>query len=618
MPLDLRTVATKLGGEVSGQQVLCPGPGHSKGDRSLSVKLVPGSRDGFVVNSFANDDPLMCKDYVRERLGLEPFDKSKPWGRPKKTNGAKQTSSSADVRAERTVVASYDYTDENGKLLFQVIREDPKRFWQRRPNGSGWIHCLDGVQRVLYRLPELLEAVASDQAVFIVEGEKGVEALINLGVPATCSPHGAGKWRDEYSQHLAGARVIILPDNDEPGRKHAEQVSQALSGVAASIKMLPLPGLAEGADVFDWIKAGGSTEKLWKLVDDLVHDTDQPKGPWLATRNAAEIKIEPVDWIWQDRIARGKHTALAGEPGLGKSQAAADIIARITKGAPWPNNEGRAPRGRVLMLCAEDGAADTIVPRLIAAGADLSLVEIIDAVRYDAASHTFNLQTDLALLEQKIAQLGDVLLVDIDPISSYFGKGIDTHKNVDVRGVLEPVSEMSNRLGVGILSITHFTKGSDGKSSPKALNRFMGSIAFVAAPRIAFALVEDPDNTARRLFLHVKNNLAAPPPGLAFSIRQNIVAAGITASHVEWEEGTVAMTADEAVSAFRSRKDAPSLEEAKQWLAGIVGTDGMSPTNIQNEANGAGLSWATVRRAKEALGLKSVRTGFDGGWVWKR
>src|SRR5262249_8414666 len=152
----------------------------------------------------------------------------------------------------------------------------------------------------------------------------------------------------------------------------------------------------------------------------------------------------------------------AGEAGLGKSQVANDIAAKVTTAGEWPCDEGHAPLGSVLFLSAEDDKADTIVPRLMAAGADRTRVHIISAVHTeDGKGHrSFNLQADLGLLAQKIAEIGDVRLVVIDPISSYMGPKVDSHVNAAVRGVLEPVSEMAARLRVAILSITHPPKGS--------------------------------------------------------------------------------------------------------------------------------------------------------------
>jgi len=212
--MSLREVARVLAGDVSGNHVLAPGPSHSPQDRSLQVMLDANAPDGFLVHSFAGDDAIACKDYVRAKLGLPPWNG--------KANGSVQA---------KTLAATYDYLDEVGELLFQVLRYEPKGFSQRRPNGKDkWIWSLGETRRVLYRLPELAEPVAAGRTVYIAEGEKGVDALAALDVPATCSPHGAGKWRDEYSKHLAGADVVILPDNDEPGELHARSVAKSLHG----------------------------------------------------------------------------------------------------------------------------------------------------------------------------------------------------------------------------------------------------------------------------------------------------------------------------------------------------------------------------------------------------
>ena len=281
-------------------------------------------------------------------------------------------------------------------------------------------------------------------------------------------------------------------------------------------------------------------DKVWS-EESKANGKGPPSGDALICRCASEIAPERVDWLWPGRIARGKHTCFAGEPGTGKSQLATDIEARITMGAEWPCGEGRAPQGSIIILSAEDGEADTIVPRLLAAGADLGRVHIISAVRIeDKGRRSFNLRADLDLLERKIVELGDVGLIRIDPISAYLGK-TDSHNNAEVRGVLEPIAEMAERMRIAILSITHFSK-TGAASTTKALHRFIGSIAFVGAPRAAFAVIEDSSDTERRLLLHAKNNLAAPPQGLAFRLKQTIVGdlgKGIVASRVEWEQEPV-------------------------------------------------------------------------------
>lgn len=159
------------------------------------------------------------------------------------------------------IVAEYNYTDEQGKVLYQCVRYTPKDFRQRRPNGrGGWIWNLEGVRLVLYRLPQVLAA----PLVIIAEGEKDVQTLETLGFVATCNSMGAGKWRKPYADTLRGKNVVVIPDADEPGRKHAAAIVRSLEGVARSVKLLPMPG---AKDVTEWIEHGGTHEALAQLVE---------------------------------------------------------------------------------------------------------------------------------------------------------------------------------------------------------------------------------------------------------------------------------------------------------------------------------------------------------------
>lgn len=164
------------------------------------------------------------------------------------------------------IVATYDYRDEDGELLYQVVRFEPKGFRQRRPNGNGWTWNLDGVRRVLYRLSELL-AADFEAPMFLVEGEKDAETLARLGLCATTNAGGAGKWRAEYGEALRGRHVVVLPDNDDPGRKHAAEAAAALAGMAASIKVVELSGLPAKGDVSDWLAKGGTVRALLELAE---------------------------------------------------------------------------------------------------------------------------------------------------------------------------------------------------------------------------------------------------------------------------------------------------------------------------------------------------------------
>ena len=231
-------------------------------------------------------------------------------------------------------------------------------------------------------------------------------------------------------------------------------------------------------------------------------NSQSPSKSRLVTINASSVKPRNIDFLWAGRLARGKHTCFAGEGGLGKSQLLVDVTATLTTGGLWPCGEGRAPVCSVIILSAEDGVDDVLVPRLIAAGADLSRVHIVRAIRTPdgKGERRFSLQEDLQELERKIAEIGNVGLVWIDPVTSYMGK-VDSHNNTALRGVLDPISEMAERTNVAFASVTHFTKGSADKGI-KAMHRVMGGAAFTTAPRAAFAIIEDPDDSNRRLLLH--------------------------------------------------------------------------------------------------------------------
>jgi AAA domain len=221
-----------------------------------------------------------------------------------------------------------------------------------------------------------------------------------------------------------------------------------------------------------------------------------------------------------------------------------------------------------------------------------------------------------------------VALVIIDPMSSYMGK-VDSHKNAEIRGVLEPIGEMASRLRVAILSITHFSKGGAGAST-KALYRFIGSIAFTAAPRAAFVVMEDPEDKNRRLFLHGKNNLGPAPQGLAFRLEQRFVgeAEDILASSVVWDSAAVAQTADDALGAAGREADEgrTSTDEAADFLEQVLAAGPVPVRDVEQQAREAGLLGDSqpisqskpIRDARSRLWIKSYQPkGVKaGGWLW--
>jgi putative DNA primase/helicase len=238
-------------------------------------------------------------------------------------------------------------------------------------------------------------------------------------------------------------------------------------------------------------------------------------------------------------------------------------------------------------------------------------VSIVEGTRdtKKGRNQSFNLQSDLDLLERMIAAIGDVRLVYIDPVSAYMGGSIDSHKNTQVRAVLQPVGELAQRMNVAVLSVTHFSKGGSG-SGVKALHRVIDSIAFTAAPRAVFMVTADPDNPDRNLFLFLKSNIDAPPQGLAYRIEPCLIdeAKNISASRVTWDSQPVFMSADEAIAT--SSEDRNLLDEAVDFLREELRNGEVEADEMKRRAENAGIAARTFKRARAKLNVISKRKGF--------
>jgi putative DNA primase/helicase len=231
-----------------------------------------------------------------------------------------------------------------------------------------------------------------------------------------------------------------------------------------------------------------------------VHGDDQDNAQGdnqddeLRTTAAAVLEMRGITWLWPGRLALGKIGLIAGLPDYGKGQIAAFIVAAVTAAIELPCGEGNAPQGNVIWFNAEDDARDTVLPRLVAAGADPKLVHFVNGARIAGEDKSFNLVTDLPLLRKKIEQIGNVVLVIIDPMSAYLGVGrVDGRSATDVRGVLTSIKEMAEVLHVAVIGIAHFNKKDDIKS---ALLRVSDSIAYVAAARHVYAVLDDPGTSS--------------------------------------------------------------------------------------------------------------------------
>ena len=356
MTLTLHNIARALGGEVSGGQVLAPGPNHSPKDRSLSVRIDDKAPDGVVVHSFSGDDWQAAKDYVRERIGLPAFgsqDRQIRTGRPQ-------------------IVREYVYRDETGAPYLKVTkkRDDAgkKEFPQSRWEAGAWRPGAPKGPRIPYRLPELI--AAPEAPVWIVEGEKDADNLAALGLVATTNPMGAPHWivkgKDDLSGWFRGRDVVILPDNDDVGRQHARDVASHLIALARSVRILALPGLPEKGDVSDWIAAGGDRAALEDMagkarpvtVDELAKAPANDTGaPERLSRfySAADLKDRAVparEWLVQGLVPSRTVTLFGGDGGTGKSLLALQLAVAVAADTRWIGHD--VAKGRAIFLSAED------------------------------------------------------------------------------------------------------------------------------------------------------------------------------------------------------------------------------------------------------------------------
>jgi len=513
----------------------------------------------------------------------------------------------------------YDYCDEAGRLLYQVVRYEPKGFSQRQPDGrGGWITNMQGVRRVLYRLPELA-ASQPDEPVFIVEGEKDVESLRQLGLVATTNPGGAGKWQGlckdaSFQKPLTSRRVAILGDNDEPGRRNVRMIAEHLANAAAQVRIVSLP---EGfKDISDYIEARDSADSddLRKLILGWYKKAPlweaEPAGR-LVFASLADVQSEPVRWFWPNRIPAGMFSMVAGNPNMGKSFLTMYLAAVASTGRDWPDCPNPMPAGTVLLVSGEESVRHAIKPRLEWNGADCSRIHILQHIAAGSAQQLFDIRRHVPELAAYLDSAPDCRAIFIDPITSYLG-GANENSNSEIRSALLGLMSLAEERNVTIIGVSHLNK----KCDLKAIHRTLGSVAFTAAARSLWLVETEPreqDSAGRdvpgplwRKFLPVKANLSIEPSGLRFQVDRG---------RVIFDPTPCSQSADEAISSD-GRMEARALDEAKAFLQEQLASGPRPAKEILDAAEAEGISVRTLRRAGKALEIDIRKSSRDGGWVW--
>ena len=393
-----------------------------------------------------------------------------------KITGAEPSPSPGEYVPKGPVIATYPYVAPNGTLLFEKQRHEPKCFTQRAPNGSGgWRYSLEGVRKVLYRLPEVVTA----QVVLVAEGEKDVEALraldldINgLKIAATCNFDGAGKWKEEYGPYFAGKRVVIFPDNDEAGRQHAQTVATSALKFAESVKIVELPGLPEKGDVADFLN-DHTAEDLMKAIASAprfrrveVKHNDVPF--FVSAAKILPKDVPSVDWLMPGAIHRGAKGLIVAAPKAGKSMIALDLAISLSSGIPWIGIE---PQTKVKTgVVSREDAPGMTADRLkqLARGRDLDFYQLpglLVNTFQQRASFSIEREEDIEDICKWIKQEGIELCI-FDVLNKLHTA--DENDNTKMTAVMARFDRIQTETGCDVAVIHHDAKNSaPGAKKPR-------------------------------------------------------------------------------------------------------------------------------------------------------
>lgn len=333
----------------------------------------------------------------------------------------------------------------------------------------------------------------------------------------------------------------------------------------------------------------------------------------------SDVVPEPIDWLWDGHLARGKLHDISGDPGLGKSTVTIDWGARVTTGKPWPDGQpGTDPAG-VVFISVEEGVADTIRPRLAAAGGDLDRVHVItdvvtgvDPATGEDIERLPELPTDLDVIADAIRSVDAALLV-IDPLMAVLAGSVNSYRDQDVRRALSPLTRVADQTGTAVIIVRHLNKG----DSSQAIYRGGGSIGIIGAARLGYTVArhpEDPNNGQRAVLAAVKANICRKPASLAYQLTSDDLH---DCARIDWE-GEVDYTADDLLRPAAPDAAAPTDKNSRWLLDYLTEHAGEAPFNdIREAAAAAGIAERTLHNARKRLGVISERSGFPARAVWR-
>jgi putative DNA primase/helicase len=428
-----------------------------------------------------------------------------------------------------------------------------------------------------------------------------------------------GRTKAEAAATATGAAVVFPLFAGERGDKQTDfnDLHQAEGLEAVRRIIMGAVGVIGGSDTGPQEATGASDDATHQPSED-----DAPAGEYardVSLIRASDVTPEAIAWLWNGWLAAGKMHVFGGAPGTGKTTISMGLAATVTTGGRWPDGT-RSIAGNVVIWSGEDDPADTLIPRLALSGADLSRVYFIADIREGNERRSFDPARDMEPLRRKLAEIGGVKLLIVDPVVSAIAG--DSHKNAEVRRGLQPLVDLAGSMRCALLGITHFSKGTGGRDP---VERLTGSLAFGALARVVLVAAkhqeEGEDGRTVRLFCRAKSNIGPDDGGFEYDLHQAELKTypGIFASSVLWGEAVEGAARELLATADATGDDGEggTLADAKRFLADLL-HDGPLPTKtIKADADGAGYSWATIRRAQKALGIEPVKEGMKAGWVWR-
>lgn len=505
--MDIELIAKSLGGaRKSGNDWSCRCPAHDDKKASLSVGY---GQDGKILVCCHAGCPQDAVVSSLKNLGLWPTSSPREYAISTPAPPPVQISIGS---GRGKVVATYDYIDEQGELLYQAVRYDPKDFRQRKPEpNGGWNWSIKGVRRVLYHLPEIIRAVADGQNIYICEGEKDVEAARALGLVATCNAMGAdngsgNKWLPEFADYLINADVVVVPDQDDPGKRHAAWVIQTLTGKARNVGRLDVP---VGKDLADWIEAGATVADIESLIVEAIEvETPPAKDELFVSVGDLVANLQPIRWLVEDYIEQDSLALVFGAPGGGKSFITVDIACCVATGTEW---HGRSvDQGAVFYIAGEghNGLARRFAAWQENSGVSLKKAQLYKSKR---SISMFNEDSARALHEEVLA-LAETTgvppkLIILDTVARNFGDG-DENSTSDMGKFVEHIDKFIRApFGCNVLLVHH---------SGHNMDRARGSSALKAALDAEYSVV----NEGGLITLSAtKMKDAEFPPDLAFRFK---------------------------------------------------------------------------------------------------